>query len=350
MNKNIVSLFVALLIALVLTACGNSSESSTNKGGTDNSSDGESSEINERTFRFGNTFMEDNHKNKFGEKLSEILEEKTDGKMKVEIFPSSQLGDDSDMLNDAQSGNLELVMGPFPLLTNFMPEAGIFDLPYIFDDQEQAEKILESEVGTYFLKKLEDHDLVGLGYIYPMERNIFSKKRVTNADEYKGFKIREQEAPGYIKAHEALGAQPSAMGYSEVFTAIQQGVVDAATGAPDQVIQDGFDELVDYFIRAGIHIPVEAFMMSKAVWDDLNEAEQKIFQEAFDEAIKYQKEVYLEITEESLDQMRDEGIEIIEMEDIDVDSLKEKSMKIYDELIADIPDGEELYQMIEDNK
>jgi len=334
---------LVLLLSTVLAGCGGES--------TDASQSAKASEGEKKfTFKFGHTFTEENHKNLFAEKLGEILEEKSNGSITLETFPSSQLGNDLAMMQALQAGTQELTTLPMPIVTNFLPEAGIFDLPYLFDSQEQAEAVLAGEVGDYFFDKLEEHGFVGLGYIYPMERSIFSKVPIKTAEDFNGLKIRVQQAPGYVKTYEVLGTQPSVMAYSEVFTALQQGVVDASKGSPDQIFQDGFHEIMDYLIRAGIHIPIEPIVMSKKVWDQLSPEQQEIVREASEEAFVYQKEIYLQHINDSLDKLEAEGIEIIDFDEVDAASIKEVSKAAYDDIISSVPNGQELYEMIEKAK
>ena len=149
--------------------------------------------------------------------LTKVVEEKSNGSIKVTQFPQSQLGDEIKMIQSARSGTISMFVTGQAALENTVKEYEIFDIPYLFDSVQQANEVLSGEVGKKYLKMLEDYELVGLGWLSTMERNIFSTKEIKDVSDMKGLKLRVMQAPGYVDTYTAFNAQPTPMAYSEVY-------------------------------------------------------------------------------------------------------------------------------------
>jgi len=277
-------------------------------------------------------------------KFKEVLEEKSDGKMTINNFPQSQLGGEVDMQEAVQSGNQDIVFTSSSTLANVVKEFGILDIPYLFDDLEDANESLRSDAGKKLLEYLPEKGLIGLGYSETVDRNVFSNKAIKTAEDLKGLKIRVIEAAGYVETYKALGAQPTPMAYSELYTSLQQGVVDGGDTSADQFVMDKFMEVSDYFSLSGMnHIAIVA-VMSKPVWDKLTPEQQTIVQESFDEASTFAAEEFSRQREKYLKEMKDEGVNIVET---DKESLKKATEKVKARLIKETPNGQELYDAFE---
>ncbi|MBP1930936.1 TRAP transporter substrate-binding protein [Ammoniphilus resinae] len=349
--KKMLSAFVlvpTLAMGTILSGCGNQSEA-TNSNTTSSSKGTKSNSTPEKVveLNIGHTLSPESHWNLTALKLKELVEAKSNGSMIVNVFPQSQLGGEVKMIQALRTGTQALVFTAQATLANTVPEYSIFDLPYLFDDIDQANQVLRGEAGDLFLDMLPKYDLVGLGWTATMERDVFSNKPIEKVDDMSGFKIRIMQAPGYVKAYEALGAQPTPMAYSEVYLSLQQGVVDGADTSPDQFIMDKFIEVAKYFNLTHVHYLPTVALASKKVWDNLTPEQQKILQESMDEASEFGVKEYKKQYDEGIEKMEEAGVTVVET---DTESLKDASEKVHDELIKEIPDGQKLFDAIQEAK
>lgn len=338
MNKKKITFLGLMMLAvgLIITGCTNESEDSDN---------GDKEEV--IAFDVGHTLSPGSPRDETVLKFKEVLEEKSDGQMTINNFPQSQLGGEVEMQEAVQSGNQDIAFTSSSTLANISEEFSILDLPYLFDDLEQANSILRSEPGDLLLDKLSDLDMVGLGYAETVDRNVFANEAIEKAEDMAGLKIRIIEAPGYVETFKALDAQPTPMAYSELYTSLQQGVVDGGDTSADQFVMDKFVEVSDHFSLTGMNYIAIVGIMSESAWEDLTSEQQKIVQEAFDEASEFAPKEFDEQIEEYLQEMEDEGVNIIEP---DIDSFKEATEDVSAKLIEDIPNGQELYDSIQQAK
>lgn len=225
------------------------------------------------------------------EKMAEILAEKSGGKIKLEIYPHSQLGGNREMLESLQAGVLEMQAPAVAFLGGFNELTKILDLPYLFKNNEAAEYVLDGDVGKEILAALQDSGFVGLGWWTQGWRHLTTSKRaVHKPEDMKGLKIRVMENALHIEHFKALGASPIPMAYSEVLTSLQQGVIDGQENPYQNIKQAGFFEVQQYIIETGhIYDPIPV-LFSKALWDNLTADQQKIISEAAMEATRYQRD------------------------------------------------------------
>ncbi len=232
-------------------------------------------------------------------------------------------------------------------LANIAKEFSILDLPFLFDNLDEANKVLRTDAGTQLLDLLPEKGLIGLGYSEMVERNVFAKKAINEAKDLQGLKLRIIEAPGYVETYKSLATQPTPMAYSELYTALQQGVVDGGDTSPDQFVMDKFIEVSDYFNLTRMNYIAIVALMSKSVWDGLTKEQQTIVQEAFAVASDFAPQEYKRQSDKYLEEMKKEGVEVIEP---NRDSLKEMTKDVKSKIIGDIPNGQELYDSIQKAK
>lgn len=225
------------------------------------------------------------------EKMAEILAEKSGGKIKLEVYPHSQLGGNREMLESLQAGVLEMQAPAVAFLGGFNELTKILDLPYMFKNNAAAEFVLDGEVGTEILAALEDAGFVGLGWWTQGWRHLTTSKRpVRKPEDMKGLKIRVMENALHIEHFKALGASPIPMAYSEVLTSLQQGVIDGQENPYQNIKQAGFFEVQQYIIETGhIYDPIPV-LFSKALWDNLTADQQKMIRDAAREATRFQRD------------------------------------------------------------
>jgi TRAP-type transport system periplasmic protein len=319
-------------------------------GGSSASSDGNkaaASEMKNISLNLGHTLTDNSERQVISTKLAEIAKEKSEETLDISIFPSGQLGGEVKQIQSVRSGTQGMLFVSSAALTNTIPEYFLFDLPYLFDDAAQADKVLQGEVGQKFLDMLSEHDMVGLGFAWPNERNVFSDKPIETAADLKGFKMRVLQAPGYVKTYEDLGAHPTPMAYGEVFLAAQQGVINGADVPPDQFVMDRFMEVAKYYNKTKIHYVPIVVAVSKMQWDSMTKEQQVALQEATDEALEYGREYNATYYDKYYEEMKKNNIEVVEP---DLESFKTETKKSYDAILKDIPNGEELLKELEEAK
>ncbi len=286
----------------------------------------------------GHVLAPDSHYHVVAAKMAELAEQKSNGTLKINVFPSGQLGGEVKLIQAARTGALPLLVTGEPPVENTVKEFGVFSLPYLFPGLEESNQALQGDFGKHMLSYLDQHGLVGLGWISSLERNVFGKKKIEKPEDMEAVKIRVIQSPGYVKAYEALGGQPTPMAYSELYLALQTGVIDAAETSPDLMIQDKFAEVSDFYNMTKTHYMPALVIMSQQHMDKLSPEHQQIIQESANEAIKHGINYYQEGYDKALKDIADRGVEIVQP---DIALFQEKIETVYPELLADIPDGQE---------
>lgn len=295
----------------------------------------------------GHTLAPDSHYQVATTRLADIAARKSNGQIKINVFPQSQLGGEVKMIQAARSGGLDMFITAQAPLTNTIKAYSLFDMPYLFDSVEQANQVLGGAVGQEFLDMLPRFNMVGLGWLSVMERNVFSSKPIRSDKDMAGMKLRVMQSPGYVKAYESFGAQPTPMAYGDVYMALQQGVVDGADTSPDQFVMDKFIEVSKFYNITRVHYLPALLIMSKTTWDKLSADQRKIIQESASEALAESRAYYRKSYDESIAHMKKSGVQVIES---NAGSLKQASAKVNENLLAAIPEGKALYQKVQDAK
>ena len=213
----------------------------------------------------------------FADKVSEL----SGGKMTVDVFEGSSLGSEAQNLEALTAGTLDMAIIAVEFYTNSIPQLGALILPYVYEDYDQVEKVLESEAGQYANQQLLDVAKVkNLGYYVMAFRNMYMTKPIETADDLAGLKIRVPESTLYVNTFKMLGAAPTPLAMGEVYTAIDTGVVDGMENTPDTCLHNSFFEVAPYFNMTNHLNAPTTISMSDKVFSALNEDEQQILIEA----------------------------------------------------------------------
>lgn len=265
------------------------------------------------------------------EKFKELVEEKTNGAYQIEIFPDGKLGDEASLLESMSANELELgivTSGPF---VNFSKDMGVLDMPFLFAGNEEAHKVLDGQVGQDLLDTLENANLKGLAYAERGFRNLTnSVKPVTTVADMKGLKLRVMENEVYSKTFAALGANASPMAWQETLTALQNGAIEGQENPINVICSYKLWESNQKYATLTRHSYSTAIItMSLAKFNELPEDVQVIFKESAQAAAEYERDWVAENEATQLQEMKDNGIEVVE--DPDLDSFKEAVQPVYDE-------------------
>ncbi len=309
--KKFLTLFLAVFMVVALAACGGGNNEGTNEGGNN---EGTADTGEKKTIRAGIGLNDAHPQYKGLLRFKEIVEEKTNGQIVVETYHSGQLGDDRTMTEALQLGTQEVVIPSTAPLANFVPEFSVFDFPFLFPSEEVADKVLDGEVGQKFLDKLEPQNLVGLAYWENGFRQVSnSKKAVATAADFKGLKLRTMENDLHLEAFRALGANPTPMAFTELFTAMQQGTVDGQENPFATIYLSKFYEVQDHVSNTNHIYSPFVFLMSKSFFDGLNDEQKQIVQDAATEAGQYQRELNREANAQYLADLQEAGMTYTEI-------------------------------------
>jgi tripartite ATP-independent transporter DctP family solute receptor len=339
-----ISLLVPSLLVMT-TACGNGGAS----GGTSQpaSSGSTGGNIKERTIKVGIGLNEDHPEGQAIKKFKEIVESKSAGKLKVQNYFSAQLGDDQKMTEALKGGLQEVTIPSTSPLVGTVKEFGIFDFPFIFNNEKEADTILDGPIGQKVLEKLPEHGLVGLSYWENGFRNLTNSKRaVATADDFKGLKIRTMQNSVHLDAFKALGANPTPMAFSEVFTALESKTVDGQENPLATIKSSKFFEVQPYLSMTNHVYTPFVFLISKKFWDQLSDDEKKIIKDAAVEAGKYNRQINREENKKALDDLKAKGMKVNEVSDADKAKIQELIKPTIDKYAKQF--GEDLVNQMND--
>ncbi|MFL0684110.1 MAG: TRAP transporter substrate-binding protein [Algoriphagus aquaeductus] len=243
--------------------------------------------------------------------LAERLEEKSGGRIKVKVYPNQQLGTERELLELLQIGSLGMTKVSAASLEAFSPEISVLGLPFLFRDDQHIDRVLNGEIGTELLLSSEKFWLRGLCFYDAGKRSFYSKtKPIETPADLTGLKIRVQESKMAINMIRGMGGSPTPVAYGELYTALQQGIVDAAENNPPSFYNSRHYEVCKFYsIDEHTAIP-DVVLVSTVVWDDLTAEEQQWLQEAADESAVYQAKLWKESVEESMREVEKAGVQI----------------------------------------
>lgn len=244
--------------------------------------------------------------------LGERLDFYSEGKMKVIIYPSSQLGSEREMVELLQIGSLAMTKVSASPLEGFVPEMQLFSIPYVFRDREHFWKVLNSELGKSLLKGTEKVRLKGLGYYDAGSRSFYTtNKAVYSPADLVGMKIRVLNSPTAVRTVQALGGAATPVSWGELYTALQQGVVDGAENNPPSYYLSRHYEISRYYTLDEHTSVPDVMLASLAVWDSLNEQQQGWLTLAMADSVEYQKQLWQQASDEALAAVIEAGVEVI---------------------------------------
>jgi tripartite ATP-independent transporter DctP family solute receptor len=243
--------------------------------------------------------------------LAKRVAEKSNGKIQVTVYPSQQLGTERECLELLQIGSLGMTKVSSSVLEGFVPIYKVFSLPFIFDDEKHKFKVFESELGKELLQSTEKYWLKGLCFYDAGSRSFYTKEKpVLTPDDLIGLKIRTQESATSVKMVNALGGSATPIAWGELYTALQQGVVDGAENNPPSFYTSRHYEVCKYYSLDEHTAVPDVLLMSTIIWDDLTEQEKIWIQEAAEESYEHEKKLWQASTKEALDKVQEAGVMI----------------------------------------
>ena len=251
-------------------------------------------------------------------KFEELVEERTDGKVNIEIFPNASLGDERTLLEGMQIGTVDMGVITNGPVANFVEEMAVFELPFLFPSPEAAYSVLDGPIGQELLDKLADVNLKGLAYAERGFRNLTNSERAVNSPEdLDGLRIRVMENPVYTDTFRELGANAIPMAWTEALTAMQQGTIDGQENPVNVIHSFKLDETQNYMTLSRHTYAPAIFVMGMPAWNQLPEAAQAVLEEAAQEAAEHERQVNADMEAEQLAALREAGMEINDAPDME---------------------------------
>ncbi len=244
--------------------------------------------------------------------MAERLAEKTNGEVTIEIFPSEQLGSEREYLEQVQLGCIDMAKSSAAALEQFVPEMAVFGVPYVFRDSDHYWKTVEGPVGKEILAAGESVGFRGLCYYDAGARSFYVKdKPIHTPEDLLDRKIRVQQSNTAMEMVKALGGAPTPIPWGELYTALQQGVVDGAENNPPSFYTSRHWEVAKYYTLDEHTLVPDVLLMSRTVWAELPEFAQIALTEAVAESVEYQKDLWAKMTAEALEKVQAAGVEVI---------------------------------------
>ena len=268
--------------------------------------------------------------------LAKRVEEKSNGKLRMKVFPNQQLGSERELLELLQIGSLGMTKVSAAALEGFAPTMSVFGLPYLFRDDAHQRKVLQGPIGKQLLLDGEKYWLRGLTYYDAGKRSFYTKdKSVTTPADLEGKKVRVMESVTASNMVKAMGGSPTPVSYGELYTALQQGIVDAAENNPPSLYTSKHYEVCKFYSLDEHAALPDVVIVSTKVWESLSPQEQQWLQEAADESAIFQTELWAASTAESMRELEKAGVTISYP---DKAPFREAVKGIYDQLKVDQPE------------
>ena len=278
-------------------------------------------------------------------RMGEELAKNSNGKLALEIYPSQQLGTERECLELLQIGSLDITKVSAGALENFVPRMKVFGLPYLFRDRQHSFDVLDGKIGKELLADGEKFWLKGLGYYDAGSRSFYTKEKPINSPEdLFGLKVRVMESVTAMNMVKNLGGSPTPISWGELYTSLQQGVVDGAENNPPSFYLSRHYEVCKYYSLDEHTVLPDVLIAGTHLWEKLNKEEQNWLQDAADKSIVYQRKLWMEAEKEALTEVQKAGVTIIKPDK----SLFEAKVQImYQEYKENNP---EVYQLIQQIK
>jgi len=282
-------------------------------------------------FTFAHVLIEETPNGQAALRFKEEVEEKSNGRISIEVLPAAQVGGDVEIIEQIQMGLVDIGIPPTATLGNFEPRMQILDLPFLLPDYDTMVKVLDGDVGREILDTLDDDNMHGVNFWGAGFRHITNNVRpIETPEDLEEIRMRTMQAPIIISTYENLGANATAMAFTEVYNGLQQGVVEGQENPLANIYTMRFHEVQDYLSLTSHAYHAYAAVMNKNSWDSLPEDLQKVMTEAFNNGRDTARDLTRKDEVKILEEIQDE-IAINEITDEARAAFVEASMPVHEE-------------------
>ena len=361
MNKKLLSLLLVGLLTvfgLMLVGCGGddtttdtttedtmTEDTTTEDTMTEDTAAATSGDV-EYTIKFAHVVAENTPKGQAALEFARLASEKTNGRVEVEVYPNSQLYNDDEAIEALQLGTIHMAAPSFSKFTGFVPEMQVVDLPFLFESVEQSREAFAGPMGEYLNGKLADSNIMLLAAWDNGFKQLTNNRGPVNAPaDVENLKFRVQESDVLVSQMQAWGASAEPMAFSEVYNALEQGVIDAQENTYSNIYSQNYQDVQDYLTESNHGLIAYAVVTNPEFWNGLPEDIRTALDEAMAEATEYNSTVAGQINDENKQQLIDAGMEFNELDEAGLQAFRDASYPVWDEY-ADVF-GEELMTILE---
>lgn len=287
-----------------------------------------------RVFRSADTHGADYPTVQAMEYMGKVLSERTNGRLSISVFHSRQLGEETDTIEMAKVGAVDLLRISFAPFSDQIPEARVLTLPFLFSSDEHFKAVINGPIGKEVLTAFEQHGFIGLAYYESGSRSFYTTHNpIKSLKDLKGLQIRVQNSDLIAATMTALGATPVKMPFGQVMTALDANIIDGAENNWSSFQSTGhFSAAPNYSLSRHLRVP-EVVVMSKTVWDTLSAEDQTIIRKAAEESQDVMARLWKERTDKAKKTVMDANVKVFELDDISAFQLAVKP--VYDNFIRD---------------
>ncbi|HMQ41871.1 MAG TPA: TRAP transporter substrate-binding protein [Paracoccus sp. (in: a-proteobacteria)] len=295
--------------------------------------------------KLGYALSEDSHYGAGAKAFAEVIDAELGDDFTVQQFPNSGLGGEREVIEGIQIGTIEATIASSGTLSNFVPEVGVFDVPFLFRDLDHARTVLDGPIGQEMLAKFDDAGLHALAWGEQGFRHITnSRGPIAAPADLDGLKIRTMENPVHLKAFEALGAAPTPMAWPEVIPALQQGAIDGQENPLSVIVSANLNEVQKYLSLDGHVYSPAIILVSKTLWDGLDDSQKAAFDKAGTAAVAAMRAYVDTVEAEGVATLKERGMEVNEVSPEDKKAFQEQLAGAYADYEAQY--GKELMDSI----
>jgi tripartite ATP-independent transporter DctP family solute receptor len=303
-------------------------------------------DIKERNLRFAFSLAQDHPFGTGAKAFADAVAKKSGGKMKVQLFPGAVLGSDPQNLSAIRGGTLDFTSMATGLVASVDKQQMVFDLPFLFNNAQEAYAIADGPIGRKIQEDLAPHGVIGLGLWDLGFRHMTNSRRpITKLEDVQGLKIRVIASPIFVDLFTTLGANPVPMTFGELYGALESRTVDGQDNPLGVIESAKFAEVQKYLSLTRHVYTGMPLLMSKKTWDSLSEAERKVIREAADEAKKLQREATLAKEAQAIDGLK-KTMQVNEVSAAEMNRLREKVKPVVDKFSKEV--GESVYKQVSD--
>ncbi|EAQ02285.1 putative periplasmic substrate-binding transport protein [Pseudooceanicola batsensis HTCC2597] len=264
--------------------------------------------------KIGYALAPDSHYGVAAAKLEEVVTAETGDDFEFNHFPSSGLGGEREVIEGLQLGTIEATIVSSGTLANFVPDTGVFDIPFLFRDLGHARAVLDGEIGQEILAKFDDVGLHGLAWGEQGFRHITNNRNAIHTPaDVEGLKIRTMENPVHLAAFNAMGAAPTPMAWPEVISSLQQGVIDGQENPLSVIVSVKLDEVQEYLTLSGHVYSPAMLLVSKPFWEGLTDEQKAAFEKGATEAVAAMRAYVDDVETTGVETLKERGMKVNEL-------------------------------------
>ncbi|WP_435168983.1 TRAP transporter substrate-binding protein [Falsirhodobacter sp. 1013] len=272
------------------------------------------------------------------------VREKSNNRICIEVFPSSQLGEEKDTIEQTQFGVIDMVRASFGSFNDIVPITQLTSMPYLFKSEDHMHRVMDGPIGEEIAEAFAEKDLIALAYYDGGARSFYNSERpIRTVEDLKGLKFRVMQNDVFVDMMDALGANATPMPYGEVYSSIQTGVIDGAENNFPSYDTSGHAEVAKYFTLDQHLMVPELVAVSKSSWEKLTPEDQEILRTAARNSATVQRQLWADQEAASEAAVLEEGAEIIK--DVDKTAFIEAMAPVYEKYVT-TPDAKDLIERI----